>query len=291
MGVKMIKTLISGLPGKMSSTVAQHLLKEEPIEFYVMPYALTGPEITEKEHTINFTRPSHYFTSSSQKFTLIKPDERESMVGALKERWDRNVIAVDYSHPSAVNANADFYCKHNIPFVMGTTGGDRNALEQKVRDSEIVAVIAPNMAKQIVAFQAMMQYAAQTFPDAFKGYSLEIVESHQHGKADTSGTAKAMVKYFNSLGVPFSEDQIVKIRDPYDQAKIGVPKEALGGHGWHTYMLKSDDGSVMFEFTHNVAGRDIYALGTLDSLRFLDKKVWAGEKGKVYSMIDVLTEK
>jgi len=37
-----------------------------------------------------------------------------------------------------------------------------------------------------------------------------------------------------------------------------------------------------------VNGRDVYAAGTLDALRYLQRKVEAGERGKVYSMIDVL---
>ena len=86
---------------------------------------------------------------------------------------------------------------------MGTTGGDRTRLLSTVTESDISAVIAPNMAKQIVGFQAMMEYAASNFPDIFKGYSLHIKESHQKGKADTSGTAVAMVKYFNGMGTPF----------------------------------------------------------------------------------------
>ena len=120
-------------------------------------------------------------------------------------------IAVDYTHPSAVNGNALFYAQNNIPFVMGTTGGNREELEQTVNQAAAPAVIAPNMAKQIVGLQAMMTYAAQTFPNLFKGYSLEVKESHQHGKADTSGTAKAMVGYFNELGADFTGQKIQQI--------------------------------------------------------------------------------
>jgi 4-hydroxy-tetrahydrodipicolinate reductase len=88
--------------------------------------------------------------------------------------------------------------------------------------------------------------------------------------------------------MPYEVKDIQMIREPVAQLKMGVPEEALKGHGWHTYRLKSRDGSVLFEFTHNVNGREVYANGTLDAIRFLDKKIKAGEKGKVYSMIDVL---
>jgi 4-hydroxy-tetrahydrodipicolinate reductase len=172
---------------------------------------------------------------------------------------------------------------------MGTTGGDRTRLVQTVQESEVAAVIAPNMGKQIVAFQAMMEYAANTFPNVFKGYNLDIKESHQQGKADTSGTAKAMVGYFNQLGVPFDKDHIRMERDPAIQrSEWGVPEAYLSGHGWHTYAIRSEDETVFFQFTHNVNGRDIYARGTIDAIYYLAKKVDEGAKGQVFTMIDVL---
>lgn len=50
-------------------------------------------------------------------------------------------------------AQVDFYTQHMMPFVMGTTGGDRAAINKQVEDAGLYAVIAPNMGKQIVAFQ------------------------------------------------------------------------------------------------------------------------------------------
>jgi 4-hydroxy-tetrahydrodipicolinate reductase len=242
----------------------------------VIPYSLTGPEIELRTFKID-----------NLEIDLVKPNERDTCV-FLCTKPD---ISVDFTHPSAVNCNADFYCDHGLHFVMGTTGGDRKALEQRVRNSDIVAVIAPNMAKQIVAFQAMMKYAAESFPNVFRGYSLEIVESHQKAKADTSGTAKALVANFNSLGVPFNVDQIKMIRDPEQQLVMGIPQNALNGHGWHTYAVKAQDNSVLVSFTHNVNGRDVYIAGTIDALDYLAGKIAAGERGKVYSMEDVLRGK
>jgi 4-hydroxy-tetrahydrodipicolinate reductase len=207
---------------------------------------------------------------------------------AARDRYGR-FLSVDYTHPSAVNPNAEFYCRLGLPFVMGTTGGDREAIAEAVRRSDTAAVVAPNMAKQIVGFQAMMEYAAETFPGLFHGYTLEIRESHQRGKADTSGTARAMVRHFNRLGVPFTEDQIAMERDPEQQkSRWGVPEEHLSGHGWHTYTLVSADRTVRFEFTHNINGREVYALGTLDALAYLQKKLDQGARGQIFTMIDVL---
>ncbi|MGD9044071.1 MAG: dihydrodipicolinate reductase [Desulfobacterales bacterium] len=269
------KVMVNGIPGNMAENVARHVLADG--RFELAPYSLTGPEIEATEHTVETVSVG-----------LVKPDEREQAIGEIAQ--EQGVfLSVDYSHPSAVNANAEFYCKHQLPFVMGTTGGDRGQLEETIRASSISAVIAPNMAKQIVGFQAMMEYGAQTFPDLFDGYTLEIKESHQKGKADTSGTAKAMVRYFNQMGLDFSEDQIVKVRDPEIQSsQWRIPQDYLAGHGWHTYALISGDETVRFEFSHNVNGRDVYAKGTLDALVYLDAKVSEGNPGTVYSMIDVL---
>jgi 4-hydroxy-tetrahydrodipicolinate reductase len=106
---------------------------------------------------------------------------------------------------------------------------------------------------------------------------------------DTSGTAKAMVGYFNKLGLSSEEKDIIKVRDPEIQKQEwNIPEKYLDGHGWHTYTLTSQDKTVTFSFTHNVNGRDIYAWGTLDAVRFLKGKIEAGERGRIFTMIDVL---
>lgn len=283
----MIYVMMSGLPGKMASLVAGRLVQDE--RFQLLPFALTGPEITYKSQVIYKSQVDEVIDKEKigRIIDFIRSMERTEMVKGLKDKYG-SFLVVDFTHPDAVNSNAEFYIQQRLPFVMGTTGGDRAALVKAVEGSEIAAVIAPNMGKQIIAFQAMMEYVAQNFPDAFAGYTLEIIESHQRTKADTSGTAKAMVKYFNALGIPFAESQIVMIRKPEEQLKMGVPEEALTGHAWHTYKLRSADGTVFFQFTHNVNGRETYVAGTVDALVFLNQKVQAGAHGKVYSMMDVL---
>ena len=273
-----INIMVNGLPGNVAKTMAASALKNK--SFNVIPFSLTGQEIEEKTMDIEGIG-----------FELIKPEAREDKIKKIQSQF-ATFIAIDYTHPTAVNSNALFYTQNKIPFVMGTTGGDRKKLEQVVKNASTPAVVAPNMAKQIVGFQAMMEYAANTFPDLFKGYTLEVVESHQHGKADTSGTAKAMVKYFNKLGPDFNVNDIKMIRDPRTQEKeLKIPKGFLSGHGWHTYTLKAADGSALFEFKHNINGRDIYVNGTFDAVMFLVQKLeQADNSKKLYTMIDVLNK-
>lgn len=277
--MEMINIMINGLPGNVAQKMARFAIKDG--RFNIVPFSLTGQDIEEKTVTVDNTV-----------FELVRPDSRDKITPRILSLFPF-FISIDYTHPSAVNANALYYVQNKIPFVMGTTGGDRKQLEELVKNGSAPAVIAPNMAKQIVGFQAMMEYAADTFPGLFKGYALQVVESHQKGKADSSGTARAMVGYFNKLGVDFDADRIRMIRDPDIQEKEwGIPKEHLGGHGWHTYTLTSEDESVLFEFKHNINGRDIYVSGTFDAVLFLKSKLDNpdGDR-KLYTMIDVLNGK
>ncbi|KAL4602824.1 hypothetical protein ACB092_10G082100 [Castanea dentata] len=73
-------------------------------------------------------------------------------------------------------------------------------LYKAVEDSKVYAVISPQMGKQVVAFLAAMEIMAEQFPGAFSGYSLQVMESHQSSKVDTSGTAKAVISCFQKLG-------------------------------------------------------------------------------------------
>ncbi len=269
--------MISGLPGNVARIMASSALQDE--RFTLVPFSLTGEEITQGEVSVDQTD-----------VTLLRPSERENKINGILEAYP-GCICIDYTHPTAVNDNAKFYVAHKIPFVMGTTGGDRQDLELTVKNGSIPAVIAPNMAKQIVGLQAMLEYGANTFPGLFKGFSLKVTESHQQGKADTSGTAKALVACFNQLGTNFEISNIEKIRDPKIQKEnLGIPEEFIGGHGWHTYTLEAPDGSALFELKHNINGRQIYASGTFDAVVFLKTKIDANDvEQKLFTMIDVLT--
>jgi 4-hydroxy-tetrahydrodipicolinate reductase len=330
-----ISVMVNGLPGKMASAIAEKLLLSP--EFSLVPFSLTAEETSERTYKIPMAE-----------FVLVKPSERYEMFPKIQTFQEhRPFISVDYTHPSAVNENVEFYSEYDngLPFVMGTTGGDRNALEEIVIDSEICAVIAPNMAAPIVSLMNFMDKYSKEHEGDLRDCGLSIIESHQKGKADTSGTAKAMVQYFNLLGINFDVKDIIMIRGPDEQRKLGVPQEHLGGHGWHTYVLKanskknyddisnldaaifrevlthsnpalkgynhfdglvnefstravSPDKSVLlainlteennFTIAHNINGRSVYVDGTLEAIRFLNTKIQAGEKGKVYSMADVL---
>ena len=109
-----IKLMVNGLPGNMAANVAKHAIEDNRFELITL--SLTGPEITDTETIID-----------SVSFDLIQPRDRDQSILAIKDK-EGLFLSVDYTHPSAVNSNAEFYCRHGLPFVMGTKGRDRQGL-------------------------------------------------------------------------------------------------------------------------------------------------------------------
>lgn len=279
-----VSIMMNGLPGAMGREIAAAALRRG---VRLAPYALTGPGFGGEARCGEVT------------VRLYEPAEREALAARVAADFPRagSLVCVDFTHPSAVNGNAAFYAAHGLPFVMGTTGGDRAALLRDTQASGVYAVIAPNMCKQIVALQAALAQMAADFPGAFAGYALSVVESHQASKADTSGTAKAVSDSLSALvgGAPFDHAAIVRVREAAAQLAGGgaahegvspVPREALDGHAFHTYALKAE--GVEFQIRHNVSGRATYAEGAVDAVHFLARQVAAKSEQRLYSMIDVL---
>lgn len=280
-----VHVMVNGMPGPMATAAAEACLRKG---MRLTPVAMTGPDV-EPMTIVVYDNVS----KKSSEVKLIPSTQKEELVASIAglktSCGEKNVLAIDYTHPSAVNTNADFYVEQKLPFVMGTTGGDREKLMDDVNGAKHFAVIAPNMAKQIVAMQAALEDLAKKFPGSFASYKIACRESHQKTKADTSGTAKAVIDSLAELSDDeFTYDDIEMIRDDQGALDFGVPEDAMTGHAFHRYTLTSADGTTQFALEHNVAGRTIYAEGTADAVKFLAGRLREESEGKVYSMIDVL---
>jgi len=278
--MKKIIVMMAGLPGKMALSIAEAIVLSKDMS--LAPYGLTGQET--EERLINIKGQQIELLDSSQKKQLLHYFQIDDIPD----------IVIDATEAGSINDNVAFYAVNRLPFVMLTTGGDMDYIRKKVcevQDSGETynAVVSANMAEDIVVVQAMFEYAAKTFPGAFKRFITDVEESHQEGKKDTSGTAKEIVSSLKLLGAEADIEKIKKNRTPEENSAFGVPEEHYKGHGWHTYSLIRDDKNVFLQFVHNVNGRKPYVDGTLNAVRFLHKAQetdWAG--GKVFSMIDVL---
>jgi 4-hydroxy-tetrahydrodipicolinate reductase len=266
------RIVVNGVPGKMATAIAI-AISNDP-EFELMYCGLTGPEI--KEHIVDI---------AGHDFALYQFCER----GKMLFDFGRPGIFIDFTAPAAIEDNVAFYVQNKIPFVSGTTGGDFEKISAIVNQAGVSAVIASNMAKEIVVFQTMLKDIAKKFPGAFSGCSLEVFESHQSGKKDTSGTAKDVVASFSKLGIDYSPKQIKKNRSEEGYRALGIPEEFWGGHGWHTYSVKKADGSIFLQFTHNINGRAAYVSGVIDAVHFLKSWIncFPGDT-RIFNMGDVL---
>ena len=94
--MKPIKVMVNGLPGNVARIVAAAILKDS--RFELVPQSLTGPEIQESEYLID-----------GFSVNLIQPDQRDSLIEQVKQSQGA-FLSVDYTHPSVVNSNAEFYC-------------------------------------------------------------------------------------------------------------------------------------------------------------------------------------
>jgi 4-hydroxy-tetrahydrodipicolinate reductase len=96
-------------------------------------------------------------------------------------------VAIDFTQPGAVMANARWCLAHGVHVVIGTTGLQPDDLEELGRLAEAGdpnAIVAPNFAIGAVLMMRFAEQAARLLDAA------EIIELHHDGKLDApSGTA------------------------------------------------------------------------------------------------------
>ena len=156
-------------------------------------------------------------------------------------------VAVHFGSGRELPELLDICERDGLPLIQGSTNVDVPT------GRNVVIINAPNLSVPMIRFMA----AAPAFLEAvIPGMELRIVESHQKGKKDTSGTARSIA---GKLGVP--EAAIASIRDPGAQRLLGVPPEHLDGHGYH-YITLAGQG-VEIQVTTKVNGRATYAEGAL----------------------------
>ena len=160
--------MINGLPGPMALESAKACLDRG---FTLAPVGFTGPSrstsllVEGKHRSVSIELfPGPGISAGRPAADIMKE---------LKQTFPK-LIVIDYTNPSAALVNARTYVECNCDFVMGTTGADASKLMDIVQGSEVTAVIAPNMGKQIVAMQAILQQMSVRFPNSFEGYTLSV---------------------------------------------------------------------------------------------------------------------
>jgi 4-hydroxy-tetrahydrodipicolinate reductase len=184
------------------------------------------------------------------------------------KKWDGVDVAVDFSTPDSVVANACALAGRGISLVVGTTGWSRQeeALRKAVEAAGVGIVVAPNFSTGVVLFEALVARAATLFaPQA--DFAAFVHEAHHSAKKDApSGTALLLKRSMEEAGFARPID--------VSSTRAGfIP-------GTHT--IGFDGPAETITLTHTARDRTAFARGALTAARWLQgKRGW-------FTMRDVL---
>ena len=187
-------------------------------------------------------------------------------------------VAVDFTLPGGVAANAAACRAAGVALVCGVTGLDARADAALREAAEAVPVLwAPNMSAGVAVLERLASLAAAALGDFDAG----VYEVHHTAKRDApSGTALALGR-----AVVAGRGQPASAAVPDDRLNaggLGYAAERLGDIvGEHTVTLAGPGERI--ELTHRATDRAIFARGALRAAAWL-----AGREPGMYTLGDVL---
>ena len=188
--------------------------------------------------------------------------------GPDADRWAGVDVAIDFSTPDSVTANALVLAKRGISLVIGTTGWSQHeaTLRKAVSDAGVGIVVAPNFSTGVVLFEALVAQAAKLFAPQ-QEFAAFLHEAHHSAKKDApSGTALSLKRAMEQAGFPRPID--------VSSTRAGfIP-------GTHT--VGFDGPAETITLTHAARDRTAFARGALAAAR------WVHGKRGWFTMRDVL---
>jgi 4-hydroxy-tetrahydrodipicolinate reductase len=186
---------------------------------------------------------------------------------AIESAMRKSDVAIDFSHPDAIDGICRAALQYRQPLVIGTTGhsAEHRSVIEKTAES-LSVVFASNFSVGVNALFALTKRAADILGDEFRA---EIVETHHRMKKDApSGTGKTLAEILS------------KAQNITDQVPIQSIREG-DMVGEHTVIF-SGPGERL-ELTHRASSREIFARGALRAAEWIIAK-----PPGIYNMQDVL---
>ena len=184
---------------------------------------------------------------------------------AIEPAMKKSDVAIDFSHPDAIEEICRVALQYRQPLVIGTTGHSAEQRSVIEKTAEFLPVVfASNFSVGVNTLFALTQRAAEILGSEF---APQIVETHHKMKKDApSGTAKM-------LGEILKKD--LKIEIPIESIREG---EVVGEH-----TVSFVEPGERLELTHRAGSREIFARGALRAAEWV-----VGKPARLYSMQDVL---
>ena len=194
-------------------------------------------------------------------------------------------VGVDFTLPSAMEANLRAAVANGAALVIGTTGlEDRQMRALQSASHEIPIVYSRNLSVGVTVLMELVARAAKALGD---GYDVEILEAHHRHKVDApSGTALALGERVAAARGRRLADLAVHARQgrtgPRVPGTIGF-SVIRGGNIVGEHTVRFIGGEEQVEFRHEAQDRATFARGALRAARWA-----AGQAPGLYSMADVL---
>jgi 4-hydroxy-tetrahydrodipicolinate reductase len=199
---------------------------------------------------------------------VIDPLSPAHVGGPDDTRWDAAEVAIDFSMPEAVAANAPALARRGINLVIGTTGWQKDEPDVRaaVGAANIGVVVAPNFSTGVVIFESLVAHGAKQFAgqDEFGAF---LYEAHHAAKKDApSGTALLLKRAMEQAGFSRAIDTA--------STRAGfIP-------GTHT--IGFDGPAETITLTHTARDRTAFARGAIAAAK------WVKGKRGWFTMHDVL---
>lgn len=194
-------------------------------------------------------------------------------------------VAVDFTLPSATEANLRACIESGSALVIGTTGLESRQTKAMERAAhEIPVVYGRNLSVGVNVFMDLVARAAKALGE---GYDVEILETHHRHKVDApSGTALALGEKIAAAKGRRLEELAVYAR----QGRVGprVPgtigfSVIRGGNVVGEHSVRFIGAEEELAFVHEAQDRKTFARGALRAARWA-----AGRAPGLYTMSDVL---
>ncbi|MCX5799387.1 MAG: 4-hydroxy-tetrahydrodipicolinate reductase [Proteobacteria bacterium] len=262
----MVKIIITGVCGKMGSTILNLALKDADLAVAGGIETKNHPLIGKRIDAIAGTIHNAPTIGDDLSKTIHKCD-----------------VVVDFTEPKSSLEHFRVARSHKKAIVMGTTGFSDKALKEIKGSKDARVVISPNMS---IGMNLMFDVVERLSKALQEGYDIEIVEMHHRLKKDAPSGTALILKDIVQMSKPdknwievFGRKGITGERK---KEEIGV-LALRGGDvvGEHTVLFAGIGERL--EVTHRAYSRENFARGALLAAKWITH-----QKNGVYSMKDVL---